>query len=145
MLSALKKELVSSIFRFKNIGMTFPTGIDGDVNLAEIVLLKGIADKTLDSDGEKIQKALCVKKAAVSQMLGVLEKKGYINRETNKANRRKIILTLTHQGEALIAKTEKNVDALLSNIISRLGKKNIEQMIILFNQFADVVGEIKGN
>jgi len=114
--SPIMKDLVRSIFRFKNIGMSFPTGADTDISLAELALMKGIMDKTFDSDGAKIQEALCIKKAAVSQMLGVLEKKGYITRDINKENRRKIILRLTKKGETLINKTEKKVNALLSEM-----------------------------
>jgi DNA-binding MarR family transcriptional regulator len=148
MKSVLAKELVRTIFRFKNIGMTFPTGIDSDnadVSLAEIALMKGIADNTLESDGAKIQEALCIKKAAVSQMLNVLEKKGYINREINKENRRKIILTLTPKGETCVKETENAIDTLLSEIISRFGEKNTRQFMTLFNRFADIVTELKAN
>jgi DNA-binding MarR family transcriptional regulator len=146
MKSPLKKELVRSVFRFKSIGMTFPTNINNenaDVNLAEIALMKGIADKTLDSDMAKIQEGLCVKKAAVSQMLGVLEKKGYVNRETNKANRRKIILALTQKGETLIKETEIKVDNVLTEIISRFGEKETRQLIRLSSRFADIVSELR--
>jgi DNA-binding MarR family transcriptional regulator len=123
--------------------MSFPTGTDTDISLAELALMKGIMDKTLDSDGAKIQEALCIKKAAVSQMLGVLEKKGYITRDINKENRRKIILRLTKKGETLINKTEKKVNALLSEIISRFGETDIKQLIVLFERFADIVNGIK--
>jgi DNA-binding MarR family transcriptional regulator len=141
----VKKEIVRLIFRSKNIGLRFPSAIGGsriDINMAEAALMKGIADKTLDSEGAKIQEALCINKAAVSQMLGVLERKGYINREINKDNRRKIILTLTSKGQRAVKSTEQTIDALLSEIIKRFGENDMEQFIPQFNRFAGIITEL---
>jgi DNA-binding MarR family transcriptional regulator len=151
MQDTIKKELVRLIFRSKNIGLRFPAAIGGsaggagnvpDINMAEAALMKGIADETLGSEGAKIQEALCINKAAVSQMLGVLERKGYISRETNRDNRRKIILTLTAKGHKAVQDTGRTVDALLSEIINRFGKNDTEQFIRQFNRFADIVAEL---
>jgi DNA-binding MarR family transcriptional regulator len=145
MQDGIKKELVRLIFRSKNIGLRFPSAIGGnerDINMAEAALMKGIADKTLDSEGAKIQEALCINKAAVSQMLGVLERKGYINRETNKDNRRKIILTLTPKGQRAVKNTERTIDTLLSEIIKRFGENDMELFVPQFNRFADIIAEL---
>jgi DNA-binding MarR family transcriptional regulator len=138
----LKKKLVQTIFGFKSIGMTFSHGIkrgDAGVNLAEIALMKGIVDNTLASDGAKIQEALCIKKAAVSQMLGVLEKKGYLKRDINKDNRRKIVLSLTEKGETIIKETEKTIDLMLSKIISDFGEKETMTFIQQFERLSEII------
>jgi DNA-binding MarR family transcriptional regulator len=138
----LKKELMSCIFRFKSIGINTLRRLDGqkiNVSLVEIALMKGIAENTFESDGEKIQKALYIKKAAVSQMLGVLEQKGYILRDINPENRRKLVLTLTKKGEKILADTEKAVDAFASKIITEFGEKETKDFICQFNRFGDVI------
>jgi CRP-like cAMP-binding protein len=50
----------------------------------------GNADQTTH---HAMHEALAVSRAAVSQMLGSLEKRGYIRREIDRDNRRKIIIT----------------------------------------------------
>jgi DNA-binding MarR family transcriptional regulator len=145
MKASLKKELMSCIFRFKSIGINTlrrPDGQKIDVSLLEIALMKGIADNTFESDGEKIQKALYIKKAAVSHMLGVLEQKKYIVREINPENRRKLVLTLTKKGEKTVADTEKAVDAFVSKIIARFGEKETEDFVRQFNRLGDVIADI---
>jgi DNA-binding MarR family transcriptional regulator len=127
------------------MALLFPSAIGGnkaDVNMAEAALLKGIADKALDSEGAKIQEALCINKAAVSQMLAVLECKGYINREINKDNRRKLFLTLTKEGQKTVINTGRTIDALLSEIIKRFGEDDMKQFIPHFNRFADIIAEL---
>jgi DNA-binding MarR family transcriptional regulator len=141
----LEKELLACIFRFKSIGINIlkrPDGKKTDLSLVEIALMKGIADNTFESEGEKIQKALYIKKAAVSQMLGVLEQKGYIIREINPANRRKLILTLTKKGIKTLRDTEKVVDALTAKIIAQFGEKETGDFIRQFNRFGDVIADI---
>jgi DNA-binding MarR family transcriptional regulator len=85
--------------------------------------------------------ALAVSKAAVSQMLGSLEKRGYIRRDIDRDNRRKIIITLTKQGETAVDKAEKKMDVLMSRIITRFGEKDTRNFTRLLDRFAEVVYE----
>ena len=148
----IKEQLVVSLFRFRKTGMSFPTGLNTqlkelDVSMAELVLMKGIADNKPESAENiniaDIQSALFVTKAAVSQMFGTLEKKGYLIREVDKNNRRKLIVTLTPRGQEILHIMEDKMEVLLSKIISRVGEDNTKQLISLINQFVDVTEELK--
>ena len=148
----LKGQLVVSIFRFKKIGMSFPADLNTqlkelDVSMAELALMKGVAENKPESEGNiniaDIQNYLFVTKAAVSQMFGTLEKKGYLNREVDRSNRRKLIVTLTPRGQEVLCVVEDKMELLLSKIISRVGEDNTKQLISLINRFAEVTEELK--
>ena len=148
----IKEQFVVSLFRFRKIIMTFPSGLttplkELDISLAEMVLIKGIADNKPESEGNititDIQNSLFVSKAAVSQMLGSLERKGYLTREVDKTNRRKLVVTLTARGQEALCVMEDKMSLLLSKIVSRAGEENTEQLISQINRFAEVMEELR--
>lgn len=143
----INNQLMSTFFRFRNFMKYFRSRIsadlDGsDVGIAEIALMKAVANNTADSDENAniadIQGHLFVTKGAISQMLGALEKKGYLNREIDKSNRRKLIITLTPSGKELLGKVEHKLDLLLSEIIALIGKDDAMQLISIINRISDV-------
>jgi DNA-binding MarR family transcriptional regulator len=142
----LQKDLIHAIFRFKRNRVNFPNKLgndDPDVSMAEMVLLKEIAGKTCDDTSARIHDILCVTRPALSQMLGTLEKKGYLTRDINKENRRRIVLSLTEKGTALVGHIEKQMETMLSEIIARFGEENTAQLITLINQFTDIIEDIR--
>ena len=98
----------------------------------------GEADQTAH---QSMHETLSVSKAAVSQMLGSLEKRGCIRREIDPENRRKIIITITKKGKSAIDKGQKRMDELFSRIIEQFGEKDTRQFVRLLKRFAEVVDE----
>jgi DNA-binding MarR family transcriptional regulator len=145
MQNELHNELLRCLFRLKKLALSFrpcaPTE-DGELNMASIYLLYHIREHPGDLSGEKICRNLCVTKAAVSQMLGSLEKKGYLTREVNRDNRRRIILSLTGKGAAFIEKTNAETEERLAGIISRFGKAKTRELITLVNRFSDITENV---
>jgi len=148
----LAEQLIHSVFRFKKIGMKGLSGMEFhadeyDVNMAELALMKMVKDNAYDSDKNTsvsdIQDFLFITKAAVSQMFSSLEKKGYLNREIDKRNRRKLIVTLTPKGHEVLSHMEEKGVTLLKEIISRLGEDDTKQLIEIFDRFADIVEDLK--
>ncbi|MDR1956632.1 MAG: winged helix DNA-binding protein [Treponema sp.] len=141
MQNELHNELLRCLFRFKKLALTFRPCAppeDGDLNMASLYLLYHIREHPGDLSGEKICRNLCVTKAAVSQMLGSLERKGYLTREVDKDNRRRIILSLTGKGAAFIEKTNAKTEERLAEIISRFGQDKARELITLINRFSDI-------
>jgi DNA-binding MarR family transcriptional regulator len=144
MKNELHNELLRSLFMLKKFTHTFrPASLrkEDEMNLASFTLLYYIKEHNGDLSGEKIRNELSVTKPAVSQMLASLEKKGFLTRETNKENRRCIVLSLTEKGTRFIEKTEKETDKRLAGIISRFGKNDTRSLITLINRFLSVTGE----
>jgi DNA-binding MarR family transcriptional regulator len=151
----LNQDLIHSLFCFKRVSTAiFRTLLkdDGDgLSIAELSALGCIGGCT-ENDGDTVKQTthhamhetLAVSKAAVSQMLGSLEKRGYIQRETDQDNRRKIIITLTKKGKTAVDKAGKNMDALMALIIARFGEHDSLKFVELLDRFAEVVDEVVG-
>lgn len=143
--NALKEQLMRSMFRIRKVGMTFHQGFD--INMGEIVVMNGIAKNASGLDKKicvsDIQTNLYITKPAVSQIFSSLEKKGYISREVDTNDRRKILVTLTPKGHEVVKHMKDYSNKMLSEIISRLGEDDTKQLIDLFNRFADISEDLK--
>jgi DNA-binding MarR family transcriptional regulator len=147
----IKQDVLHSLFCFKKASHTIFRSLlndeDGGLSVTELSALGCIGrcdEKDCNADQtthHAMHEALAVSKAAVSQMLGGLEKRGYIRREIDRDNRRKIIITLTEKGETAVDKAEKNMDLLMSRIIKQFGEKNSRDFVRLLNRFAEIVDE----
>ncbi|MDR0721707.1 MAG: winged helix DNA-binding protein [Treponema sp.] len=154
----LKQDLLHALFYFKKataaISRFLVNAEGGGISVTELSALNCIeycdekdcetaeashlADQTTH---HAMHETLAVSKAAVSQMLGSLEKREYIQRETDRDNRRKIIITLTEKGKTTVDQGKKQMDALMSRIITRLGKEDARHFVRLLDRFVEVVEE----
>ena len=138
--SQLKEQLARSLFRFKKVNVHFPPALD--IHMGELFLMNKLVKNTSESDSHattaELQKKLFVSKPAVSQMYKSLEKKGYIYRETDKNDRRKVVVTLTPKGHEILQQVKEYFDDRLAEIITQFGEENTIQLIELFNRFADI-------
>jgi DNA-binding MarR family transcriptional regulator len=142
----LKDELIKALFRFRRLGPGVPHKRDGeneDLDLSEISLMKTIAEGGLRQEGlSAFQKDLFISKPAISQKLGALERKGYINRELDKNNHRKRILTLTGKGRKTISVMDRLVDDYFTEIIRRFGEDNVRNLIDLYDRFTAITEDL---
>lgn len=146
----LKNELVRSIFQFKRLTYTgFGMDIDKNktnINMSEFILMNGIAENAIDSqnnvDMTDIRGYLAVSKAAISQMLGSLEKKGYINRDVDQNNRRNIIVTLTPEGREVLESQYEDFTSRLDDIMSCLGEEDVRQIITMINRLIKIINKL---
>jgi len=117
------------------------------LNMAELILMSGVANNTANSEGNvgmsDIRSYLQVTKGAVSQMLSSLEKKGFINRDINKSNRRNLIVTLTAEGRQILERQYGEFTDRLEKIISRLGEDDVRQMITIVNRMIEITNDIE--
>jgi len=147
----LKDRLINAIFKIKHLGFVFYYGMDKHMtehglNMTEVTLMNiiknNVADSVENTNISDIQKHLYITKAAVSKMLGVLEKKGYLVRETNTHNRRTLSITLTPKGREILKLFDNDIENKLIEIIRRLGKPEIEQFIMSINKFTEVTSSV---
>ncbi|NMC55743.1 MAG: MarR family transcriptional regulator, partial [Eubacteriaceae bacterium] len=153
----LKEQLIRTMMRFRKIGMAFPA--DLDIRMGEIMIMNGIAghfppgmrfgDEKCQFDEHKktfvseLQKMHHITKPAISQMLNGLENKGYISREMDRQDRRKVSVTLTQKGEDILKRSKEYADNMLDKTISRFGEDNTRKLIELFSQLVDISEQIR--
>ena len=121
-----------------------------ELNLPAFGLLKQLQEREKrDETGSallsEMQDYLRVSKAAVSQMLGALENRGLIIRETDPGNRRAIIVKLTEEGNAMIERVELRFDYYIGFMIERFGENDTKEIIRLIYKFADIIREVRND
>jgi DNA-binding MarR family transcriptional regulator len=151
----LKEELIHTLIRFKKVNAvmshTVITADGGSLSFSELHAL-GCIESCAENDcpiaerttHHAMHETLAVSKAAISQMLASLEKRGYIRRETDTGNRRKIIITLTPKGRATVDKVKKSMDGLMAHVITRFGEEDTRLLIRLLDRFMEVVDGTPG-
>ena len=92
-------------------------------------------------DFSEMREFLCISKGAVSQTISTLEKKGYVTRETNKENRRKVDVKVTEKGLSVLKDARVDMDDMMIQILKKFGVDNTKELISLLNKFADVMKE----
>lgn len=142
---ALKEQYLYAVFRFRRVGKVLAQG--SDLNMTELIIMKDVADNasfpynTIRTS--EIQNELHITKSAISQAINSLEKKGYIEREVDISDRRRIIVKLTPTGEEVFQEAQSFVDEILDEAISRLGTENTKRLTTLLNQASDISEELK--
>lgn len=146
----LKKQYIQTMLKLKKLmSIGFGNHVAEnkiDINMTELILMKEIADNTPDSENNvcfsDVRDYLSITKAAVSHMLGVLENKGYVNRETDKNNRRNVILTLTKKGREVLAIQYAEFNDNLEKLITHLGEEDVRQLIMTLNKIVEFKSEL---
>ena len=153
MKSSLHHTLARSIFRFRKASITLMRRGSAR-NMNEIMILSALSKSSRHHNGENRQELFSniiaqmsdeihVTKSAISQMLGAMERKGYVKREIDPTDRRKIIVKLTPEGKAVEEEMKGYADNAFSEMISRFGESNTENFISLINKLADVMDDMQ--
>ena len=141
----LKKKFMQAIFRFRKSGMDFPKL--ADINMTEFFVMNGLSKNIFGDDNSvdlsQIQYHTHITKAAISQMFTSLERRGYIIRETDKSNRRRITVVLTPQGTEILAQSQQQANKTLEEILLRLGLEKAQQLVELLSELSDIRDDIK--
>ncbi len=145
MYKEIKSRFMQVLFRFRKSGLDYVK--ISDLNMTELYVMNSLSEN-LFNDGKnvdlaEIQNHTYITKAAISKMFSSLEKKGYVIRETDKANRRKITVELTPCGKRAVEDAAGTAGEILDIVISRLGEEKTYQLIALLNDLSDVTDEVR--
>lgn len=114
-----------------------------DVSMLELKALGRLADNRPDGErnvfAHDLVEDLHASKAAVSQMLAGLERRGYIERSFNPGNRRKIILTLTAQGRKVVDDAQRWFADMMREVIAEFGEDNARTMVSLVEKLTQII------
>lgn len=136
----LMRELMQILMQGRHVVTTMLH--DKDLSLAEFIALACVAgnrDNAKDMVyADDLQSRLYISKPAISQLLKSMEKAGYIRREINLENRRKLNVTLTEEGQAVLSSAMARYEGALAKIIDAFGVEKTRQMIALNSEFVAV-------
>lgn len=136
----LSSDFLHALFVLKSLlGTQFSKSAKTDthsLSMAEYVLLKQLTETASLTE---IRKYLSMSKAAVSQMLSSLEKRCYLIRETDRANRRNLIVSLTPAGQTILQEKDKEADARFTKIVTEMGEADTLEFIRLITKMNDAM------
>ena len=121
----LKSEMMKAMLLLRGVHFQHYKRPGLDVSMPAFILLQKLQmrEENNETGGawlSEMKDHLCVSKAAVSQMLGSLEKRGMVTRRVDPENRRTVIVKLTDKGAGVIACFENEFDTLYD---TRHGRK----------------------
>lgn len=89
----------------------------------------------------QISDSLNISTARVAASLNSLETKGYITREIDQDDRRKIIIKLTKSGTKLATELMSHNLAKAADLLSKIGKKDSDELLRIFEKIKIIIKE----
>lgn len=112
---------------------------------SEFMIMRYIRLNSMD-EGVKITtiaEKMEISKPAVSQMINVLEEKGYVERVTTKADRRIVYVKLSQLGNELLNATFEKCCTAATEMIEKMGEEDVRTLIRLINKLYLIAQEYK--
>lgn len=91
----------------------------------------------------ELTKKMCITKPATSKMLNVMEEKGYIERTSNKSDRRVVYVKITKEGEEFLKNQNRNFEKFTCKIVEKMGEEDTDNFIRLFGKLYDIIEELQ--
>lgn len=109
------------------------------VNRGELFVLHFLFMRNDSVLPSELSAALHASTARISALLGTLEKKGLIEREIDKSNRRNILVTITEEGRKRAEAEMKGIKERMIKVFTQMGKEDTEAFIRLHRQFSELL------
>ena len=95
-----------------------------------------------DVTAGELSRALEIGSGGVANVLNALESKGLIQRTQSPLDRRKVIVSLSDEGRAVIEKHKAEALDVTALLLSRLGKEDTEQLLRIFKRLVAIGDEL---
>lgn len=96
--------------------------------------------RVLDEAGPLEQTAIaesaCLLLSSLTRLLGAMESEGLVTRQTGARDRRKSIVTITNQGQAIIASHTKESRAIFQELEAQFGSERLERLLDMLEDLA---------
>lgn len=110
-----------------------------NMSYADINMLDAIYDRNKITEPTVLAEELLIPKQTITSMLDKLEKKGYVKRQHNENDRRKVNVHLMPKGENLLLQVQKTIDFAENYIMENMGKEVLENMLVQYNKIIDLL------
>ena len=104
-------------------------------NKGELFVLHHLSRRDSEIIPSELSLALHSSPARISALLGSLEKKGQIERNIDKNNRRNILVTITEAGRLRADRDRKIMDDKLANVFIEMGERDTAEYLRLWDTF----------
>ena len=107
-------------------------------NKGELFVLHFLSTHNTSVLPSELSTALNATTGRISALLGALEKKGQIEREIDKSNRRNILVTITDAGREREERETKSIKECLSRIFVEMGEADTTEFMRLMKRFFEL-------
>lgn len=112
-----------------------------NMSYADINMLDAIYDRNKITEPTILAEELLIPKQTITSMLDKLEKKGYVKRQHNENDRRKVNVMLLPEGEKLLLQVQHTIDYAERYIMNRIGKDELEDMLNKYQKIIALLQE----
>lgn len=99
------------------------------------LILRILADSDGDVVAGDLAKIMCVSTARIASALNTLEKKGYVRRESEKTDARKVVIRLTDVGKSALDERMAGINQIVAPMFANLTDEEIKTLFYLVNKF----------
>lgn len=140
-------QFMNASLRFKKVDVC---GLyHGAIPFGEMVVMESVQEACRQQDASlnmgDVSRKLCVSKPAVSQILGSLERKGYIVRDVDKDDRRRIMVRSTQEGELALANSRQCYEEAVNRLLGQMTDEELATLVRLMDRLADIHSQLKNN
>ena len=109
---------------------------------SEFLVMCAVKRLCIDQNGNSfgvsdIAECLHVSSPAISRTISSLEKKGYVERNIDRMNRRNTIVTLTEKGGCIFSDECDRIYLFLNNVFKRMGENKLNALLELSHELLD--------
>ena len=97
-----------------------------------------VLDERGTTDPKDLAQAACLLNPSLTRIMQLLEKKGLIERKDHPSDRRKVLLDITAEGRALLARAAPESAAIFTRLDERFGRKEMDRLLDLLNALSAV-------
>ncbi len=138
----VKHQFIRAALLFKKVDIG---ELAGGIPYGEMVVMARVQALQPQSclNAAELADRLCVSRPAVSQMLRSLEGKGYIVRQPNPADRRRITVVSTNEGSLALRQAQRRYNTAVNHVLGAMTPEELTTLIHLMNRLTSVYNELK--
>ncbi len=115
------------------------------LSMGEVGMLRCLYLKNDTMSAGELSRIMDIGTGGVANLLNSLEKKGYITRQMNPADRRGIVISLSESGRCIANEKEKEALDKATVLLSQLGKEDTEHLIRIYQRMLDIAEDCLKN
>jgi Transcriptional regulators len=134
--SELIREYFSNTRRiiFKVREKRFSPDMHGEIRILHFIKEKGRAVLPSELSADSFTSS-----ARIAMALRGLERKGLVIRETDKLDRRRVLVTITEKGEKMINERHDALKRVIGKILDELGEEDTKEYVRITGRIAEII------
>jgi DNA-binding MarR family transcriptional regulator len=113
------------------------------LNKSEYIMLTSIGEQAVPECGMSgLSSRHNISRPAISQMIGILEKKGLVERRVDGRDRRVVRISVTEAGEKTLKLANSEFERFLHRVVEKLGENDVNELIRLGTRLYRVLEEL---